>query len=143
MAEDSGQERTEQATTKKREDARKKGQVCQSREVTSAALLLFGIGFCYFFLPSFVRALVDLNRSLFARCAQLPLDHGTLAALAALSDDPRLVEYQPYWATRAALLAATGAVEAADAAYHRAIALQSDPTVRRFLESQRAALPAR
>ena len=66
-----------------------------------------------------------------------------LAALAALSDDPRLVEYQPYWATRAALLAATGAVEAADAAYHRAIALQSDPTVRRFLESQRAALPAR
>jgi flagellar biosynthesis protein FlhB len=85
MAEDSGQERTEQATTKKREDARKKGQVCQSREVTSAALLLFGIGFCYFFLPSFLHGMIDLNRAVFARCAQIPLEHGTPAALVTLT----------------------------------------------------------
>ena len=82
MAEDVGQEKTEQATSKKREDARKKGQVCQSREVTSAALLLFGIGFFYFFAPAFGRALVDLNRAVFAQCARLPLDHGALAGLA-------------------------------------------------------------
>ncbi len=39
MAEDSGQERTEQATGKRRQDFRKKGQVAQSKEVATAALL--------------------------------------------------------------------------------------------------------
>jgi flagellar biosynthetic protein FlhB len=83
MADDSGQERTETATGKKREDARQKGQVCQSREVTSAALLLFGIGFFYFFAPAIVRSLVDLNRGFFAHCAQFPLDPASLFALVA------------------------------------------------------------
>ncbi len=39
MAEDPGQERTERATAKRREDFRKKGQVAQSREVQTAALM--------------------------------------------------------------------------------------------------------
>ena len=39
MAEESGQERTERATGKRREDFRNKGQVAQSREVATAALL--------------------------------------------------------------------------------------------------------
>jgi len=40
MAERDGQERSEQATQKRREEAHKKGQVPRSREVTSAALIL-------------------------------------------------------------------------------------------------------
>ena len=36
MAEESGQERTEEATSKRREDFRKKGQVAQSKEVNTA-----------------------------------------------------------------------------------------------------------
>lgn len=36
-----GGEKTEKATAKKRQDARKKGQVLQSREITSAMVLLF------------------------------------------------------------------------------------------------------
>jgi flagellar biosynthetic protein FlhB len=40
MPEDSGQERTEQATSKKRQDAREKGQVALSREVASAMVML-------------------------------------------------------------------------------------------------------
>ncbi len=36
-----GGEKTEKATSKKREEARKKGQVLQSREITSALLLIF------------------------------------------------------------------------------------------------------
>ncbi|HVM96405.1 MAG TPA: DUF6596 domain-containing protein [Candidatus Acidoferrales bacterium] len=63
-----------------------------------------------------------------------------LAALDALSQDRRLIDYQPYWAARAGLLARTGEVEAADTAYERAIGLESDPSVRRFLQRQRAAL---
>lgn len=53
------------------------------------------------------------------------------------SGDARLAEYQPYWAARADLLARTGAVEAADDAYRRAIGLEADEGVRRFLEGKR------
>lgn len=63
-----------------------------------------------------------------------------LAALEALAEDERLADYQPYWAARAALLAQTGAVDAADQAYERAIGLESDPAVRRFLQQRREEL---
>lgn len=62
-----------------------------------------------------------------------------LAALEALTGDARLQEYQPYWAARASLLAATGATAGADEAYARAIGLERDPAVRQFLQRQRAA----
>jgi RNA polymerase sigma-70 factor (ECF subfamily) len=66
-----------------------------------------------------------------------------LGALAALADDARLAEYQPYWAARAALLASVGDVDAAEVAYQRAIGLEPDPAVRRFLQQCRAELVAR
>ena len=62
-----------------------------------------------------------------------------LAALDALIEDPRLADYQPYWAARAGLLARTGAAEEADRAYELAIGLESDPAVRRFLQQRRDA----
>jgi len=65
-----------------------------------------------------------------------------LAALDALLDDARLADYQPYWAARAQLLARTEETQAADSAYARAIGLESDPAVRRFLQARRAALTA-
>jgi len=65
--------------------------------------------------------------------------HG-LAALDALAADARLTDYQPYWAARAGLLAAAGERAAADAAYLRAIGLEADPAVRRFLQRQRDAV---
>jgi RNA polymerase sigma-70 factor, ECF subfamily len=63
-----------------------------------------------------------------------------LLALDALAGDARLAEYQPYWAARAGLLARTGAQAAAEAAYERAIGLEADPAVRRFLQQRRAQL---
>jgi RNA polymerase sigma-70 factor, ECF subfamily len=63
-----------------------------------------------------------------------------LAALDALGEDPRLTDYQPYWAARAGLLARTGAAEEADRAYELAIGLESDPAVRRFLAQRRDAV---
>jgi RNA polymerase sigma-70 factor (ECF subfamily) len=63
-----------------------------------------------------------------------------LAALDALSDDARLAEYQPYWAARAQLLARMGDAQAAGRAYERAIGLESDPAVRRFLQDHRSGL---
>ncbi|BAV49076.1 ECF family RNA polymerase sigma factor [Mesorhizobium loti] len=63
-----------------------------------------------------------------------------LAALYVLGDDKRLDEYQPYWAARAGLLARLGQVPQASEAYDRAIGLERDPAVRRFLQGKRAAL---
>ena len=63
-----------------------------------------------------------------------------LAALDALAGDARLVEYQPYWAARAALLAEMGRTDDAAEAYRRAIGLESDPAVRQFLQERLAAV---
>ena len=48
MPENSGQERTEKATPKRRQEARKKGQVAQSREISSVMILMVSTVFFYF-----------------------------------------------------------------------------------------------
>lgn len=63
-----------------------------------------------------------------------------LAVLDALAEDARLADYQPFWAARAGLLARNGEIDAAEQAYNRAIGLDSDPAVRRFLQERCAAL---
>jgi RNA polymerase sigma-70 factor (ECF subfamily) len=63
-----------------------------------------------------------------------------LRQLDALADDPRLVAYQPYWAARAVLLAGAAMTVEAKAAYRRAIGLEPDPAVRRFLSARLTAL---
>lgn len=57
-----------------------------------------------------------------------------IAALDALADEARLAEYQPYWAARAELLSRCARRDEARAAYQRAIGLERDPAVRRFLQ---------
>jgi RNA polymerase sigma-70 factor (ECF subfamily) len=66
-----------------------------------------------------------------------------LAELDVVGADPRLADYQPYWAARAELMARLPDVAAAERAYQRAIGLEADPAVRRFLQARRAALPTR
>ena len=48
MPESAGQERTEKATGKKRAQARRKGQVAQSREISSVMILMTSLGIFYF-----------------------------------------------------------------------------------------------
>jgi RNA polymerase sigma-70 factor (ECF subfamily) len=77
------------------------------------------------------------------RAVALAQTRGVAQALAALEDlaqDTRMAAYQPYWAARADLCAKSGDIAAADTAYRRAIGLESDPAVRRFLQSQQARL---
>ncbi|MGC2300476.1 MAG: DUF6596 domain-containing protein [Acidobacteriaceae bacterium] len=81
---------------------------------------------------------VAINRAL--AIAEL---QGAQAALVALPDpgmDPRLAEYQPYWAARAELLARAGAGDEARHAYDVAIGLERDSAIRSFLEQRRAVL---
>jgi RNA polymerase sigma-70 factor (ECF subfamily) len=66
--------------------------------------------------------------------------HGVDAAfeeLHGLDDDSRIAGYQPYWAARAHLLAKARRPDEAEQAYARAIALESDPAVREFLQTER------
>jgi len=64
-----------------------------------------------------------------------------LAALPELAENVELMEFQPYWAARAALLSRAGSISEAAEAYGMAIGLESDPAVRNFLLAKREALP--
>lgn len=61
MAEGSDQERSEDATSKRRDDFRKKGQVAQSKEVTTAALMTMSLLLWVFYAKYFW---VDLQQML-------------------------------------------------------------------------------
>jgi len=78
---------------------------------------------------------VALNRAV--AVAEL---RGPAAGLAALDgiDVGDVTAYQPFHAARAGLLAGAGQLDAALAAYDRAIELTTNPAERQFLESQRA-----
>jgi predicted RNA polymerase sigma factor len=81
---------------------------------------------------------IAINRAL--AIAELHAPALALAALQEIAADPRLAQYQPYWAARAELLAKTGAHRQAHEAYEMAIGLEQDPAVRRFLQHRQATL---
>jgi len=81
---------------------------------------------------------VAINRAVAIAEARGPTE--ALYALDELSGEDCLADYEPYWAARAGLLARIGEVALADEAYERAIGLESDPAVRKFLEKRRADL---
>lgn len=62
MAQDSGMDRTEKPTAKKLADARKKGQIAQSREIPSAMILMTSLAVFYFGGRAMAQQLTDLMR---------------------------------------------------------------------------------
>jgi RNA polymerase sigma-70 factor (ECF subfamily) len=80
-----------------------------------------------------------LNRAV--AMAEVHGAHCALAEVERLAGEPRLADYQPYWAARAHLLALCGRRAEAAHAYQRATGLEQDDAVRRFLQ-QRAARDA-
>jgi RNA polymerase sigma-70 factor (ECF subfamily) len=75
-----------------------------------------------------------LNRAM--AIAELKGSNAALAELDRIAGDPRLNEYQPYWAARAELLVRVEAPAEARHAYEIAIGLTSDTSVRHFLEQR-------
>lgn len=73
MAEETDQEKTEQATSKRRQDAREKGQVAKSRELASVAVL--GACLVYFYFGASVMAtrLMELMRTSFRKSGQMAI----------------------------------------------------------------------
>ncbi len=74
MAEETFAERTEQATAKRRADARKKGQVARSREIPTVMTLLTGLSVLFFWSSSMYQHLSLLMAKLFGQIGTLPLD---------------------------------------------------------------------
>ena len=81
------------------------------------------------------------------RAVALAETHGPAAGIAQLeaiadkiAGHPSIGQYQPYWAARAELLKRAGDTVQARAAYGRAIGLETDQSVRHFLQRQLAEL---
>jgi RNA polymerase sigma-70 factor (ECF subfamily) len=81
---------------------------------------------------------VAVNRAVALSHVETPA--AGLAALEECSREKSIQQYQPYWAARAGLLACSGDYAAAHESYQRAIGLESDPAVRRFLQNRDAEL---
>ncbi len=82
MAEDtSSGERSEEASTKRRDDFRKKGQVVQSKEVQTAAMFTIILAFWMFYTPYFWRDLTKLLISIWSRSCQYPITPPALMQL--------------------------------------------------------------
>jgi RNA polymerase sigma-70 factor, ECF subfamily len=81
---------------------------------------------------------IAINRAL--AVAELHGANEALEILQRVAADPRLNDYQPYWAARAELLARTGSHREAREAYEMAIGLERDDAVRHFLRQRQATL---
>jgi len=81
---------------------------------------------------------VVLNRA--AALAETEGVEAALLSLAAIADDPRMENYQPWWALRGHLLARSGQKGQAHEALTLAIGLATDEAVRQYLITERSKL---
>lgn len=81
MAEGSFQEKTEQATPKRRDEARKKGQVARSMELNSVAILFFGLLSLMFLSSYFFQQMVGSMTTNFGRIPTIDLTPNTVYML--------------------------------------------------------------
>jgi flagellar biosynthetic protein FlhB len=81
MPEDSFQEKTEKATPKRRDEARKKGEVGKSREISSVAVLSAGVVYLFFSAKDMTLDLGNLIRGTFQRIPQVAVGDGNLVHL--------------------------------------------------------------
>ena len=82
MAEnDEGQERTEEATGKRREESREKGQVARSQEVVSVGILVAGLIFFYFGGSNLLLKTMDVMTAGFREVGQVHLTQDSVTAI--------------------------------------------------------------
>jgi len=81
MAERNDQERTERATPKKRAQARKKGQVAQSREISSAAILIGATAVFYFWGSQMVGRFTEFIHTFYRNIGTLDLQQSSVPML--------------------------------------------------------------
>jgi flagellar biosynthesis protein FlhB len=83
VAENNGQERTEKATGKRRSEARKRGQVANSREIPATLILLAALGVFHFAGPQMFEQCAALVSRMFRNIHTIRMD--TITAASALA----------------------------------------------------------
>jgi flagellar biosynthesis protein FlhB len=96
MAEESPQERTEQATPRKRQQAREQGTVVRSRELVTMAMTLAGSGFILFAGEGLAQRMADLMRQSFQPGRARIFDTAALPVALAESSWSSLVGIAPF-----------------------------------------------
>jgi flagellar biosynthetic protein FlhB len=81
MAEEQFQERTEQATPRRREKAREEGKVARSSELNSAVILCLGATALYFMGPTLMTQLKQFMIFIFNEAPKMNADYDTLLSL--------------------------------------------------------------
>jgi len=94
MSQDSGSERTEEATAKRRQDFREKGQVAQSKEVATAALMTISLLFWVFYARHFWHDLTLMLDNALRHLDQMPV---TFLSVLALGQDTIIVFARLLW----------------------------------------------
>jgi flagellar biosynthesis protein FlhB len=81
MAGDQTEDKTEQPTGKKLDDARQKGNVAQSREIPSVLILTGGMGVLFFGGAWMFESMVQLMRAIYLRAGTMPIVPETMSNL--------------------------------------------------------------
>ncbi len=94
MSEDSGAEKTEDATAKRRQDFREKGQVAQSKEVATAALMTLSMLLWVFYAGQFWQDLLQVFDGTLRRLSEVPV---TVLGILILGDETVLLMARLLW----------------------------------------------
>lgn len=100
MAEsESGQDKTEDPTEKKKKDAREKGEIARSKELNTLAVMLAGAGALLIFGGALAQELMELMRMNFSLSREVILDQRSMGTYLLHSGQIALVAIQPVMIT--------------------------------------------
>ncbi|VVP02806.1 flagellar biosynthesis protein FlhB [Pseudomonas fluorescens] len=100
MAEsESGQDKTEDPTDKRKKDSREKGEIARSKELNTLAVMMAGSGALLVFGGMLAEDLMDLMRLNFTLSREVIMDQGSMGAFLLQSGKIALVAIQPIMIT--------------------------------------------
>ncbi|MBP5949099.1 MULTISPECIES: flagellar biosynthesis protein FlhB [Pseudomonas] len=100
MAEsESGQDKTEDPTEKRKKDSREKGEIARSKELNTLAVMMAGSGALLVFGGMLAEDLMDLMRLNFTLSREVIMDQGSMGAFLLQSGKLALVAIQPIMIT--------------------------------------------
>jgi flagellar biosynthetic protein FlhB len=100
MAEsESGQDKTEDPTEKRKKDSREKGEIARSKELNTLAVMMAGAGALLVFGGMLAEDLMELMRLNFTLSREVIMDQGSMGAFLLKSGQMALVAIQPFMIT--------------------------------------------
>lgn len=124
MADQGFQEKTEQATPRRREDERKKGNVPRSKEITSAFMLMGAALGLAVLAPGMGRRMIHLQRETLAWLGRAPSDAADAAILLAMAGDAMVATLAPFLLALAGIALLIGFAQSGGAINGKALELK-------------------